>query len=881
MRHCLDLSKMGKNNLSLTVNAVSSHALLKQNIASVLISKEAIMKRSILLSLLGITLMALSVYGQEPSPSPAETPRIVGEVTVTSKNANMDPIYRELRGTIGQRAFSSEYVSVNNLVLKKDRATFTFTSGEIYFLTPLHGRNVGAVFIGEGEITLTPPNDTEKKSLAIFTDSPDLKEQFTQLVMMFTDKTADEIKNSPNVKMASDGANAARAQDAYKEKETLLKKTFHYNISSRMLADIYSPDRPGFFYSFIDGKKFGKLSFQLDPLGIPEVYPEQVELSSYAESTGGVLTAFHLEDEYKKGTANSWTDRRLYDISKHDLDVTIQGTRITAKDVITMQTRYANVRYIPFDLYRSLRVKSVRTEDNSEIDFIQEKKDEDADFGIILPAAPEAGKTFQVTVEYDGAEALQLAGKGNFFLGPRSTWYPNNPGTAFGDRAKFDITFRYPKKFTMIGVGDRVGEEAVEGDQKISKWTSGDTEMAVAGFNYGDFKEQQLADPDTGYNLEVYTNEQLPQRMRDAQLSNQEQGEMTGRTIDAMNTTSGAKVVLAQAQNATRIYNSFFGKMPYKRLAMSQQPAGGFGQAWPTLVFMPYIAFVDSTLRTQLMGIRGGTSDFWDNVAAHEVAHQWWGHMVGWTSYHDQWMSEGFAEFSSSLYVIYVEKDVNKFNAFWEAQRKLITEASPSTLGKRPYSVGPVTQGYRLNTAKTGNIARRMIYPKGAYILHMIRMMMFDHKGGTGDDKFKAMMNDFLKSHANQDVSTEDFKHAVEKYITKEMDVDKNGKMDWFFDSWVYGSQVPEFNVSYKVGNGANGKLTFSAKITQSGVSDDFVSIVPLYMDFGAGWRFVGRATLVGNSTFDIPDFGIPSAPKKVTIDAYKDVLNTSITMNK
>src|SRR4030095_5196358 len=36
-----------------------------------------------------------------------------------------------------------------------------------------------------------------------------------------------------------------------------------------------------------------------------------------------------------------------------------------------------------------------------------------------------------------------------------------------------------------------------------------------------------------------------------------------------------------------------------------------------------------------------------------------------------------------------------------------------------------------------GNVARYSIYPKGAYILHMIRMMMYDQR--DGDTKFQAL----------------------------------------------------------------------------------------------------------------------------------------------
>jgi len=328
--------------------------------------------------------------------------------------------------------------------------------------------------------------------------------------------------------------------------------------------------------------------------------------------------------------------------------------------------------------------------------------------------------------------------------------------------------------------------------------------------------------------------------------------------------------VLTQAQNSTRIYNSFFGKLPHKRVAMTQQPAGFFGQAWATLIFMPYFAYLNDTERVQLFGVRGGTSGFWSEVAAHEVAHQWWGHAVGWTSYHDQWMSEGFAEFSTSLYIQYVKRDTDKFIDFWEQQRKQIVEASPATKGKKPYTVGPVTQGYRLNTAKTGNVAQNLIYPKGAYILHMLRMLMYDRK--DGDAKFQAMMKDFIASHYNKDVSTEDLKRTVEKHMTAKMDVDKNKKMDWFFDQWVYGTEVPAYKLEYSL-NGT----TLNAKITQSEVSDNFVMSVPVYVDFGKGWIPLGAATIVGNNSIDLGNINLPQAPKRVAICALNDVLATKI----
>jgi aminopeptidase N len=66
-------------------------------------------------------------------------------------------------------------------------------------------------------------------------------------------------------------------------------------------------------------------------------------------------------------------------------------------------------------------------------------------------------------------------------------------------------------------------------------------------------------------------------------------------------------------------------------------------------------------------------TNFIQEVTPHEVAHQWWGHIVGWASYHDQWISEGFSDFSASLFLQYTEGGkLDKYLKFWENQRKAI-----------------------------------------------------------------------------------------------------------------------------------------------------------------------------------------------------------------
>jgi len=805
-----------------------------------------------------------------------EIAAVEAQVKIAGQKGNQDPVYQSLRQLDD---FSGNYAVVNNLQLKRDAANFNLKSGELYFITPVENRVTAAVFIGDGELTLTPPTEVEKNSIKIFSGEGGVTESFNRLVLRFTDKTFEDIKSSPNATIKTGGPAASQARSAFRDNRDLLKKQLRDNRELRTLFDIYAPAREGYFTAFINGKRFNKLIYMIDPLGVPLATPEEVSLWSYGDSDGGIWLAFHREDEFKKGTASSAEDNRLIDITRHEINAAIKGTNLAATDRLTFRNLQAGTRVVPFDLFRTLRVSKVQDADGTDLSFIQEDKNEDADFGVIMSKPLDAGQTYTISIQYDGNEALRDSGGGNFILVPRSTWYPGNANTLFAeDRAIFEMTFRYPKNYTFVGTGSPTGPDTKEGDLSVAKWSSGQTELAVAGFNYGRFKKKVITDKDSGYEVEFYANTDVPDEIKELQQQIERlesQGMKTMTTLQSITTTGMADAALADAQNASRIYNLYYGKLPYGRLAMTQQPAPNFGQAWPTLVYMPYLAFIDTTQRAQLLGTRGGTDNFWRYVAPHEIAHQWWGHIIGWDSYHDQWMSEGFAEFSASLYVQLIRGN-DKFIDFWEDLRKQVVEARPATKDRKPYTIGPVTQGYRLNNGKTGDAARYLIYSKGAYILHMIRMMMYAQTKG-GDARFQAMMKDFVQTHFNKPVSTEDFKAIVERHMTQEMNVDNNGKMDWFFNQWVYGTQVPAYKLEYNVASDG----TLNGKITQSGVSNDFVMLVPLYIDMGKGWAKLGSARVTGNSSVEIKGLKLPAVPKRVAVCAMNDVLATSIENSK
>ena len=344
-----------------------------------------------------------------------------------------------------------------------------------------------------------------------------------------------------------------------------------------------------------------------------------------------------------------------------------------------------------------------------------------------------------------------------------------------------------------------------------------------------------------------------------------------GAALGTMSTIGLNKKSLAEGELAVQLYSDYFGPSLFKHLQLTQQTACNFGQSWPELVWIPICYYFDSTVRHQL-GMDWGDRGYWKVVTPHEVAHQWWGHTVGFGSYRDQWMSEGFADLSASLYLTMIEKNPKKFITFWNDERELLLERDAQ--GFRAIDAGPLTMGYRTSNSRTGfDTTRRLIYPKGAYILHMLRMMMHDNR--TGDQLFKETMHDFVNTYRGKAATTEDFKAIVEKHMTKEMDLEGNHKLDWFFNEYVYGTQLPSYQMSATFDTGADGDVVMNMKVTQSNVNDSFRMLVPIYLELPNGMFFLGRARLAGNATFDqkIPLKGLKEKPKRAVISYYDDVL--------
>ncbi|MGD0362280.1 MAG: carboxypeptidase regulatory-like domain-containing protein [Bryobacteraceae bacterium] len=777
--------------------------------------------------------------------------------------ANSDPNYVALRN-----AGPGAALRVANLQLKRDNATFTFASGQFSFLPPVLGRVVAGVFTGEGAFHLEPAVPVERTYLRRISGAENVDESFRSAVFWFTDGTYDEIKRQAEATdQASQGGNAwhefrVRARHRTETPRSMLEYWLQdediANHEAEVLGELYNPKEAGSFRAFIHGDKHSDLRFILNSRGAMPFLPspEEVAVINFdpGGSQDGIWYLTHFAEEWKAGTASSTENRHTVAAEHYKIETAIgKNDRLSATCVLQLKALLDGVRVIGFGLLPRLRVIRV-TYNDKEISFIQESRKEDGSFYAIMPEALAAGRSYTLGIEYEGDQVVQKEGSGNFSVGARTSWYPSL--NAFADRATYDLTFKVPRQYTLVGVG-KLDKEWREDDYEASHWVS-DVPLAVAGFNYGLFKKKSVHDDTTNYDIEAYATAETPAYLR-----------RYARNM-SLSPSAMAESAMIDAQNAIRCFQLWFGAAPYGRIAVTEQPAFNYGQSWPTLVYLPISAFFDSTQRWMLLGGNAFRfAEFIQEVTPHEVAHQWWGHMVGWASYHDQWLSEGFADFSAGLFLQQTEHDPGKFLKFWDRARETIM--AKNNFGIRPNDAGPLWMGLRLNTFRNGAAYNRLVYPKGGFVLHMLRYLMYERD--TGDRDFIAMIHDFVATYLNRNASTESFKSVVEKHMKPAIDLERNGKMDWFFRQWVYGTEVPSYRMEYSLAPEPDGKFMFTAKVTQSGVSSRFVMGVPIYFDFDGHVVRAGSVALLGNMTSSEIKLRLPKRPKHVLLNANHDVL--------
>ena len=432
------------------------------------------------------------------------------------------------------------------------------------------------------------------------------------------------------------------------------------------------------------------------------------------------------------------TDRSGYNVTFYDLSLTLDAEhRRLGGEVNISFTALAKLKTIRFDLYKNLRIYSIKM-DGKTISF---KRKERAVY-LDLPDLLEPGKDYSITVSYGGSPlkarkppwrggmVWKKDKSGNLWTGVTcesegaSIWFPCKDHLSDEpDSVRLHMTV--PEGLQVVSNGILETHTTISGEETYVWSTHYPINIYNITFYTG--KYEHIADTmSTGQgilNLDYYV---LPENIEKARNH------------------------FRQVKDVISIYSEAFGPYPWIKEGfklvespfegMEHQTAIAYGSGYEDLSWL------------------GG-----DYIIVHEAAHEWWGNAVSVSDFSDIWLQEGFATYSE---LVFSEKmkgyDTSMLYAnYWLA----------STIKNKFPVVGPRNVSYW--DYKDGDV-----YGKGALILNTIRNVIND------STLFFDILRTFYREHeAKLPVTTADFKEVVER---------KTGKnWDKFFEAYLYSRKVP------------------------------------------------------------------------------------------
>jgi peptidase M1-like protein len=765
-----------------------------------------------------------------------------------------------------------QIAATDRIELRRGDGHFTFDVGKLAFFAPFKGQVTGAVFSGRGHVVAAPRDPVEKQQMARFLGAPVLDEAFSDVYLRFTDDTTAELLrelNSAGVRPVQDTEFAIRWDP--------IAAQVNPGQSLRLLFDMLSAHPEPYFYAAVEGNNTGPFDMMIDPqrsegalLGQPK--------------RNGTIDYYDVWASYP--LPGQSPAHRRFSALDYEINTSIMvDTSLDAKADLRMRAESGGERAIGFQLARALTVESVTGEHGEQLTFfqnegmnLQDRLSHGTDYlFVVLPSPPEKNSEFTLHFRYRG-RVIENAGNGVLFVDARESWYPHFGAAA--DFANYDLTIRWPKKLKLVATGTKRGESE-DGDFRVGHWQS-EKPVSVAGFNLGDYVSTSIASD--APSVDVYANRQL-ERSLDGQLGSHAvqapriltplspEGR-TGSNAMAMTPpppqpTDALKLLAREIEGSIRFYENLSGPFPFQKLSVSQIP-GTFGQGWPGLLYLSTYSYLPAEAQLRAGLSVSGQEHFSELVPFHEVAHQWWGNIVGWDSYRDQWVDEAMANYLALLFADTQKHTDHSLRVWLTRYRDDLVAKIPET-DQTFADIGSLELGNRLNSSKSPLGFEQVIYSKGAWVMHMLHEELRQPNTKNPDERFNTLLHTLMAKYSYRALSTDDLQHEVEAVMTKSMDLEGGRSMEWFFDQWVRGTAIPSYRVEFSVHNTDKGFLV-RGKLFQENVPHSFLAPVPLY----AG-STVGHASYLGTVIASGPEtsfhFISKTDPHKLVIDPQMTLL--------
>ena len=670
-----------------------------------------------------------------------------------------------VEGLYRLRVNPGKQFAARNLSITADDLRLTLADGSVFPIETDQGVT-GLVLLGHGEMRFSPGPDTEKGQLRIFSGHEVLAAAFDVAFVRLNPREYEaRVSAGSLTPVAVNMRQLRRAQEVFAREGP---KSLNLDLTELSLDQWYLLPPPGDFIAEVRTRKYGGLTYsraggQAEDITVFD-RDKRHTISVYPSTARAASTIAFNEDA-----------QREYDVLDYNVVATISPERRFVDAVVRMRVRVqaSQLSSITLRLADTLDVTGVVSGEYGRLLPLRLRNQNT--IIVSLPVTLTRDTELSLLVAYSGrldpqdvdVEALQ-AGEGpppappqddipfmtaeqNFLLSNRSYWYPQN---AVSDYATASLRITVPAGYTCVGSGDLGADSdvtlrdlltsTVEGKAFVFRASDPLRYLAVVVSRFVRVGEATVA-------LSGITPPRRD-RLRVAVEANPRQ-RATGRAL------------LTQAQDIVGFYAGLMGDAPYAAATIAlveDELPGGHSPG--------YFALVNQPLPYSTLVWRNDPASFQsfpEFFAAHELAHQWWGQAVGWRNYHEQWLSEGFAQYFAALYARHARGEAVFVDMLRQFRRWALAESDE----------GPISLGYRLGHIKgNSRVFRALVYNKGAAVLHMLRRTV-------GDEAFFRGLRRFYTEEKFQKAGTGDLRRVLE--------AESGRSLETFFDQWIYGAAVP------------------------------------------------------------------------------------------
>jgi len=665
-------------------------------------------------------------------------------------------------------------LTARNLEITSEDLVLQLSEGTVFRVECDDGVT-GLILLGRGVMTFSPTAAAERGQLRLFSGNDTLSSPFdSAFVRLSPSDYSQRVAVSALTEAAVDARLLRRAEDVFAQNSA---KSFNVDLQDLSSDDWYLLPPIGDFLAEVETRRFDTLTYTLTAEQAEDisVFRRKDRLTLALYPSVGKLAA--------RGRFYSDDSLRDYDVLDYNVEAAIDPERSTLRGRarLLIRIRSTSVSTLRLRLGETLAVSSVTSVEYGRLLHLRIRSQNTV--VVNLPRIVLQDSDLTLVITYAGAVPNQELDSDTIALAPdaqeqtlgeprepalllsnRAYWYPQNP---VPDYATASIRISVPAGYSCVASGHPIPLSDIVSLRDILAPQEGGPVFAFR------------ADQPLRYLALVVSRFS---RIGDSKVGIENQSD-PGSGVDSIAVSvvaqnslrAQARSVPQDTESILRFYSSLMGDAPYTAATIALLESDLPGGHSPG-----YFAVLNTPQSFATLNWRGDPASF-ENFPqfflAHELAHQWWGQAIGWKNYHEQWISEGFAQYFAALYAQHSRGDRVFVDMLRQFRRWSLSESDQ----------GPIHLGSRLGHVKRDpRVFRALVYNKGAAVLHMLRRLL-------GDDVFFRGLRRFYMDRRYQKAGTEDFERAME--------AESGRVLDRFFERWIYGSAIPRIRYGSQIGD--------------------------------------------------------------------------------